>query len=166
MKHTDSNVIDQAVKTIRHLLSTVILRGTNTTKLSDLQLQLVVSLREAVEGRDVESSVFVEDELLALGSCVGRLERLYTACDLSEQLDDTEDGKQTSAWEIVDSLAERGRLGYKDEDAVSPCALLPRPGTDAATTDDPTRSQRLGRALDVVDAEDRSQGPGGRPRRP
>lgn len=68
--------------------------------------------------------MFVEDELLALGACVGRLERLYTACDLSEQLDDTEDGKQTSAWEIVDSLAERGRLGYKDEDAVSPPTLL------------------------------------------
>lgn len=118
LQHSDADVIDQAVKTIRFFLSTTILGQTNSTKVTELEERLVESLREAVAGKDVESSAFEEDELLALSSWVARIDKLNSAHDVSEALDETDEGKQSSAWEIIDSLAERGRLGYKDEEVV------------------------------------------------
>ncbi|KAK4699710.1 cohesin complex subunit SA-1/2, partial [Phenoliferia sp. Uapishka_3] len=113
-KHANVQVIDQAVRTIQVLNEGSTLGNTNAAKMAELEETLVSSLREAVSGKDVESAAFEEDELLALGSCVLRICRLYAVHDLSNTLDDTEDGK-SSAWEIIDSLVERGRLGYKDE---------------------------------------------------
>lgn len=112
-------MIDQAVKTIRFFLASFTLGNTNSVKIAELEDRLVSSLRKAVDGKDVESSAFEEDELLALKGWVARIEKLYSVKDISTTLDDTDDGKHSSAWEIVDSLVERGRLGYKDEMAVS-----------------------------------------------
>ena len=122
-KHSDVRVIDQAVQTIATLTAAKTLGQTNTTKLVELEDTLVSALRECVEGKDVESAAFDEDELLALTSAVLRIGRLYAAHDLSKAVHDAEDGK-TRAWDIVDSLVERGRLGYKDEIAVR-LLLLP-----------------------------------------
>lgn len=119
LKHTDVRVIDQAVKTIRFFLASSTLGNTNSVKIAELEDRLVTSMRKAVDGKDVESSAFEEDELLALRGWVARIEKLYGVKDISTSLDDTDDGKHSSAWEIVDSLVERGRLGYKDEMAVS-----------------------------------------------
>jgi cohesin complex subunit SA-1/2 len=91
--------------------------------MASLEESLASSLREAVAGKDVESSAFEEDELLALESWLARIDKLQKIRDISGSLDDTDEGKQTSAWEIIDSLVERGRLGYKDEASVG--GLLP-----------------------------------------
>ena len=123
LQHSDADVIDQAVKTIRFFLSTTVLGQTNSTKFAELEDRLVESLREAVAGKDVESSAFEEDELLALSSWVARIDNLNSALDVSAALDETDEGKHSSAWEIIDSLAERGRLGYKDEEVVSPASF-------------------------------------------
>lgn len=119
LKHTSSDVLDQAVQTIAFLLSSKTLGNTNTTKLAELEESLVSSLREAVAGKDIESSAFEEDEVLILTSWVARIDKLNRALDLSDSLNETDDAKQSSSWEIIDSLVERGRLGYKDEALVS-----------------------------------------------
>lgn len=125
IKHTDPDVLDQAVQTINKFNASTTLGNTNTAKMGSLEDSLASSLREAVVGKDVESSAFEEDELLALESWLARIDKLQKITDLSGSLDDTDEGKQTSAWEIIDSLVERGRLGYKDEASVSDssCAL-------------------------------------------
>lgn len=119
MKHTDSRVMDQAVKTVRVLLGTDSLRNTNTNKMMELEETVVEALRTVVAGKDVETSTFDDDELFALGANVARIDKIYTTHDVSLSLDDTDEGEQSSAWEIVDSLSARGRLGYKDESKVS-----------------------------------------------
>ena len=118
LKHTDPNVLDQAVQTITKLNASTTLGNSNQTKMAELEDTLASSLRQAVVGKDVESSAFEEDELLALQSWLARIEKLLKVTNLCDSLDETEEGKQTSAWEIVDSLVERGRLGYKDEASV------------------------------------------------
>ena len=39
-------------------------------------------------------------------------------CDLTAWMEEEEEGKQSSAWDIICALAERGRLGYKEEELV------------------------------------------------
>lgn len=116
LKHTDVDVIDQAVKTLTLFLSTAALGNTNSTKASALEDALVSSLRKCVEGKDLETSTFDDDEPLALAGWLGRIAKLFAVRDLSASLDDAEAG--TSAWEIIDSLSERGHLGYKAEGPV------------------------------------------------
>lgn len=72
-----------------------------------------------MDGKDVETAAFDEDELATIGAWVTRISKLFSIRDISTSLDDTEDGKASSAWEIIDSIAERGRLGYKEEGIVS-----------------------------------------------
>lgn len=127
LKHTDPDVLDQAVQTITKLNASTTLGNTNTTKMTELEDTLASSLRQAVAGKDVESAAFEEDELLALEAWLARIDKLQKVTSLSSSLSDTDDGKQTSAWEIVDSVVERGRLGYKDEASVrDPCLRSPQ----------------------------------------
>ncbi|KAL8292902.1 hypothetical protein RQP46_000596 [Phenoliferia psychrophenolica] len=116
-KHADVRVIDQAVQTISTMNAAKTLGQTNTAKMGELEDTLVSALRECVSGKDVESAAFEEDELLVLTSAVLRISRLYASYDLSKSINDAEDGK-SRAWDVIDSLVERGRLGYKDEVAV------------------------------------------------
>lgn len=118
-------MLDQAVQTITKLNASTTLGNTNTSKMTELEETLSNSLRQAVAGKDVESSAFEEDELLALQFWLARIDKLLKVTNLCTSLDDTDEGKQTSAWEIVDSLVERGRLGYKDEATVSCLSSLP-----------------------------------------
>lgn len=117
-RHADTRVIDQAVKTIRTLLASTSLGNTNKLKLDELQGLLVSSLRTLVVDKDVEASAFEEDELLALGACVARIDKLFAAVDISTTLDDVPEGEEPSALEVIDGLSARGRLGYRDEAVV------------------------------------------------
>lgn len=81
------------------------------------------SLRTAVANKNLETSTFDKDEPLALAGCLGRIAKLYAVRNISSSLEDTE-GEQSSALSIIDSLSERGHLGYKSEGMVC-CALRP-----------------------------------------
>lgn len=118
-------MIDQAIKTIGFLLQSTVLGNTNDEKIVSLEDTLISSLRATVAGKDIEVSAFEEDELSTLSALVARIFKLFTIRDISSALDDNEREKQTSAWEIIDSLVERGRLGYKEEGAVSHPSLPP-----------------------------------------
>lgn len=39
-------------------------------------------------------------------------------------MDEDEGGKQSSAWDIICALVERGRLGYREEERVSSVVLF------------------------------------------
>lgn len=87
-------------------------------KIADLEESLVTSLREAVADKDLETSTFDDDEPLVLAGWLGKIAKLYTVRDISSSLDDTDGDKLHSAWETIDSLSERGHLGYKSEGVV------------------------------------------------
>ena len=63
--------------------------------------------------------MFSEDEVLALMAICTRLAVLSGCRDLSGWVDENEGGKQSSAWDILMSLSERGRMGHKEEETVS-----------------------------------------------
>lgn len=117
--HSSPVVLSHAVTAIRHLMDTTSLSNTNNTKILELEDKLAASLRDAVAGRDeLEIASFTEDEVLLLGAICARLSVLAGARDLSSWMEEDEGGKQSSAWDIVSALLERGRLGYKEEEAV------------------------------------------------
>lgn len=87
--------------------------------MADLEESLLASLRDAVVDRDLETSTFVGDETLALTGWVGRIAKLYAVRDISLSLEDTDGDAHDSAFKIIDSLSERGHLGYKSEALVS-----------------------------------------------
>jgi cohesin complex subunit SA-1/2 len=101
------------------------LSNTNSTKILELEDELSSSLRDAVAGRDeIEVTSFTEDEVLSLGALCTRLAVLAGTRDMSAWIEEDEGGKQSSAWDIISALIERGRLGYKEEETV-PSHIFP-----------------------------------------
>lgn len=102
------------------MLETTSLSNTNSTKIVELEEELASSLRDAIAERDeLEIASFSEDEVLALTAICTRLATLAGTRDMIAWMEEDEGGKQSSAWDIISALAERGRLGYKEEEAVS-----------------------------------------------
>ena len=60
-----------------------------------------------------------DDEAHALGAICARICALAGSRDLTAWMEEDEGGKRSSAWDIICALAERGRLGYKEEELVS-----------------------------------------------
>ncbi|KAK7678058.1 hypothetical protein QCA50_018999 [Cerrena zonata] len=124
LSHSSSTVLTNAVTTIRYMMDTTSLSNTNSTKILELEDELSNSLREAISGGDeLEVASFDEDEVLALSAVCSRIATLAGTRDMISWMEEDEGGKQSSAWDIVSALAERGRLGYKEEEAMIDHAL-------------------------------------------
>ncbi|KAH8990784.1 hypothetical protein EDB92DRAFT_1935195 [Lactarius akahatsu] len=122
--HSSPVVLSHAVAAIRHLMDATSLSNTNNTKILELEDKLATSLRDTVAGRDeLEIASFTEDEVLLLGAICARLSTLAGARDMSSWMEEDEGGKQSSAWDIISALLDRGRLGYKEEEAMIDQAL-------------------------------------------
>lgn len=95
------------------------LSNTNSIKILELEEELSTALRDAISGRDeLEIASFNEDEVISLTAICARLATLAGARDMTAWMEEDEGGKQSSAWDIVSALAERGRLGYREEEMV------------------------------------------------
>ncbi|KAI0316231.1 hypothetical protein OF83DRAFT_1276961 [Amylostereum chailletii] len=117
--HSSPMVLSHAVATIQHLMNATSLSNTNSTKILELEDELATLLRDSVAGRDeLEIASFSEDEVLKLGVICARLAALAGTRDLTSWMEEDEGGKQSSAWDIVSALAERGKLGYKEEETM------------------------------------------------
>ncbi|KAH9064622.1 hypothetical protein EDB87DRAFT_1804088 [Lactarius vividus] len=122
--HSSPVVLSHAVAAVRHLMDATSLSNTNNTKILELEDKLATSLRDAVAGRDeLEIASFTEDEVLLLGAICARLSTLAGVRDMSSWMEEDEGGKQSSAWDIISALLDRGRLGYKEEEAMIDQAL-------------------------------------------
>lgn len=119
LSHSSHTVLTQANVAISRFMEATSLSNTNSTKILELEDELSSSLRDAVAGRDeVEVASFTEDEVLALGTICARLSVLAGTRDMTGWIEEDEGGKQSSAWDIINALVERGRLGYKEEEIV------------------------------------------------
>ncbi|KAF5323111.1 hypothetical protein D9611_009237 [Ephemerocybe angulata] len=124
MSHSSVTVLSNAMLAIRCLMDATSLSNTNSTKILELEDELSTALRDAVAGRDeIEVASFTEDEVLSLSAIGTRLSILAGMRNMSAWIDEDEGGKQSSAWDIFSALAERGRLGYKEEETMVEQAL-------------------------------------------
>ncbi|KAA1471951.1 hypothetical protein DENSPDRAFT_148019 [Dentipellis sp. KUC8613] len=115
--HSSLIVLSRAVATIRHFMEATSLSNTNSTKILELEDDLASSLRDAVAGRDeLEIASFTEDEVILLGAICTRLHKLAGERDMTSWMEEDEGGKQSSAWDIISALVDRGKLGYKEEE--------------------------------------------------
>lgn len=107
---------------IRYFMAATSLSNANSTKILELEDELSTQLRDIIAGREeIETATFSEDEVLAFSAWCTRLSVLAGARNMTAWVEEDEGGKQSSAWDIVSALVERGRLGYKEEETV--CTL-------------------------------------------
>ncbi|KAF7319423.1 SCD domain-containing protein [Mycena chlorophos] len=113
---SDPIVLSVAAQAIMYLFSATSLSNTNSKKILELEDELASTLRDVVSGRDeIDIAGFDEDEMIRLGAICMRISLLCGRRDLSAWIEEDEGGKQSSAWDIISALADRGKLGYKDE---------------------------------------------------
>jgi cohesin complex subunit SA-1/2 len=114
------NILVQVCNSVAYFMEATSLSNTNSSKILELEDQLSRALRDAVEGREeLEISEFTADETLSLTALSARLRILAGLRDMSAWTDENEGGLQSSIWQILEALAERGRLGYKEDEEVS-----------------------------------------------
>ena len=121
--HKAAATLDAGIDAIRKMLATTALSKSNATKVAELELALVEALREAASGKELESVTFDDQDRDALAAWLGRLARLAAVHDVADVVEDTGGLRYTSAWTIVDALADRGRLGFDEEDELIGAAL-------------------------------------------
>lgn len=101
------------------MLNATSLSNTNSTKVLELEDELSTTLRDAVSRQDeIEIATFSEDEILKLSAICARLAALIGVRDMTGWMEEDEGGKQSCAWDILSAIAERGSLGYKEEELV------------------------------------------------
>ncbi|KAF8892974.1 hypothetical protein BD779DRAFT_1609978 [Infundibulicybe gibba] len=124
LSHSSLTVHTHAMAAIRHLMEATSLSNTNSTKILELEDEMSLCLRDAVAGKDeIEVASFSEDEVTTLAAICTRLAVLTGTRDMTAWMEENEGGKQSSAWEIISALIERGRLGYKEEETMVEQAL-------------------------------------------
>ena len=128
LSHSSQTVLVHAMTAVRHLMNTTSLSNTNSTKILELEDELSSSLRDAVAGRDeLEVTTFTEDESLSLGTICSRIATLSGTRNMIDWMEEDEGGKQSAVVDIINALADRGKLGYREEETVcSPLAFLIR----------------------------------------
>lgn len=119
MTHSATATLSHAVGTIAHMLNATTLVATNTAKAQELDEALAVALRDSVSGKDsLETSTFSQDESKTLESICSRLSILIKHRDMTLWMEDEDEGKQSSAWDIISSILDRAPLGYEQEEKV------------------------------------------------
>ena len=105
-------------------MSVTSLSNTNNAKILELEEELSTSLRDVIAGRDeLDIAAFTEDESLTLGHICTRFAVLAKVRNLVPCLEEDEGGKQSSAYDILTALADRGKLGYREEETVRPLEI-------------------------------------------
>lgn len=100
-------------------MSVTSLSNTNNAKMLELEEELSTSLRDCIGGREeLGIATFTEDESLALGHVCARFAVLAKVRNLVPCLEEDEGGNQSSAYDILTALADRGKLGYREEETV------------------------------------------------
>ncbi|KAK7021888.1 cohesin complex subunit [Paramarasmius palmivorus] len=139
LTHSSPYVLTTAVHTITYLLANTSLANINSEQILELEDELATSLRDAVAGpisppaspskagepstskraeRDVEVEHLSEDEVITLTSITMRLRALSGSRDMTTWMEESEGGKQSSAWDILSAISERGRLAIGGEEGM------------------------------------------------
>lgn len=118
-------MLNSALLTIRHLLDTAALANSNAAKVGELETALFGALRDAIDGRDVATAVFDEDELPTLEAACRRIGLLLAFRPAVGAMEEQDDADSPTGWTLLLDLANRGSLGYVEEAQVRPAASHP-----------------------------------------
>jgi len=125
LTQTSQAILSSAISSLMHMLQTATLANTNVSKFIELEDELASSLHEAVAGRDeLDAVTFSEDEVDKLAAVLLRLTKLFERRDMTAWMEENDGGKQSSGWDILCAIMERGRLGRKFEEVVSQVRVL------------------------------------------
>lgn len=121
---TDALLLERSMATIMYFKGTEELSRTNAEKTAELQNAVVVPLFEASKTVDVETAGLDDETRGKIGNALGRLVLLGKNWDVSKMLDEKADENQQSVLSAVTSVSERGSLGYREDEKVSPVDVL------------------------------------------
>ncbi|WWC72404.1 uncharacterized protein I206_106366 [Kwoniella pini CBS 10737] len=121
LHHTDSAVLESAIRAINHLSTNTSMSAANDTKLSEMQESLFASLRDEIGSEDVALMPLEEESIAKLGAILLRILLLEKSRDITDILEDEEN--QSSVWSIICAFADRGSFGYKEESKMIECAV-------------------------------------------
>lgn len=125
LTQTAPTLLNSALSTMSYMLSATLLSNTNNAKLLELDDELAGNLRDAVSGHaELDTATFSSEEVETLTGLTTRLARMAERRDMTAWMEDDNGGKRSSAWDIISALMERGRLGRKEEEAVSQTAII------------------------------------------
>lgn len=112
--------MQHVLQLLRSLLGTADLKTVNDAKLQELEESLVANLHESIGDVDVGSSSLEEEQLHNIESAVLRLRMLFPQMDIRHIFDGDDEAGQVGLWETILAIADRGKLGYKEEVKVRP----------------------------------------------
>ncbi|KAI3614191.1 mitotic cohesin complex [Moniliophthora roreri] len=139
LTHSSPYVVTTAVHTITYMLANTSLSNINSEQILELEDELATSLRDAAAGpisppgspskasepptskrasRDIETDHLSEDEVINLTSIILRLRILVGSRDMTAWIEENEGGKQSSVWDILSAVSERGRLAIGGEEGM------------------------------------------------
>ena len=124
LQHTDPLVLSAAIQAINHLTTNDSMSASNSTKSLELEESVFSSLRQAIGGEEVFSMSIGEALIPSIQAIFMRMGLLQRSRDIVDTME-SEDGGQSSGWEIVLAFVERGEVGYREESRVSWTAISP-----------------------------------------
>lgn len=114
MRHVDASLLQHAADALRLFLISPTDTSVNGAKLLALQETVLNKLQDTLYQRQVDATVFTEDDVHNLHASLARLHALLKVVDVHTLLDD-------DLWDQVMALARRGRLNYPQEKQVRVC---------------------------------------------
>ncbi|WFD45230.1 cohesin complex subunit [Malassezia psittaci] len=112
-RHIDSRLLHNAAQALKCLAAAPAAVGTRAAKLITLQDALFGDLQDLLDERTIETAVLTEDDVHKIHAILARFHALLKSLDVAEALLDTP--QRPSRFQVLLSLAKRGRLGHEHE---------------------------------------------------
>ncbi|WFD00990.1 cohesin complex subunit [Malassezia yamatoensis] len=112
-RHIDSRLLHNAAQALKCLADAPAAVGTRAAKLITLQDALFEGLQDLLNERTIETAVLTEDDVHKIHAILARFHALLKSLDVAEALLDTP--QRPSRFQVLLSLAKRGRLGHESE---------------------------------------------------
>ena len=150
MRHVHPVLLQRAARAIQLLATAPMAAHTTASRLATLKESVLSLLQDTLYQRQVDTTVFSEDDVHNLQASLARLYTLLKAMDASALLDDDE-----PLWQHMLALAMRGRLQYDQEKtfvhyALSSLALYLLWRTKRAIDDDTELVSRRDEVLQMI----------------
>lgn len=120
-RQSDGDVLQRTLRVVRALLVSSN-QDLAAEKIQELKDDTATGLRKALAGKEIEQATFDDAELQAVESSLLRVKTLFPFYDLRDVLL-AKSERESSLWDAVLALAERGKLGFEEEDKIAQFAM-------------------------------------------
>lgn len=120
-RQSDADVLQRTLRVLRALLVSSN-QDLAADKVQELKDEIAAGLRKSLADKEIEQANFDDAELQSVQSALLRVKTLFPFYDLRDVLL-AKGAQESSLWDAVLALAERGKLGWKEEDKTAQFAL-------------------------------------------